>query len=128
MKYFIKVFFLLAFIDPIGINTATARTKVVAMSIDFNRKRIKITREEQTHIGVNEEIKEQIKEHALSGETQAETISRTLDNANLLYQLSVNLIEAFEETSANVSEIVLALPEKLQELVNAIRGEKKNQD
>jgi len=116
----------LAFKDPIGINTVFNHVKVVTMTIDFNRKRIKITRKDQTHIGVNKEVKKQIKDHALSGETQAETISRSLDNASLLYQLSVNLIEAFEESTSSVSEVILALPEKLQELVVIMRGGKKD--
>lgn len=100
---------------------------MVGLTLDFNRKRVKITRKDQTHIGINEEIKEQIREQSLTGETDAETITRTFENADLLYQLTSKLVDAFEESTENLSKIILTLPDKVQELFTIIKGNSKNE-
>ncbi len=58
--------------------------RVVIKLRDSQKERIIIKRGEQRNIAINEEIKSKLKEAAIKGETQAETVDRVLSTPSEL--------------------------------------------
>lgn len=97
---------------------------------DINKKRIKITREEQTKIGVNQPIKEAIEQESGEKETHAETVSRIFTTHTQMTELLAVMIEQLSDTPNKMASLLSTIPENLRNLAEAITSErkKKNKD
>lgn len=87
---------------------------------DINKKRIVIRRGEQKRIGVNQEIKDAIKQEANEGETSAETLNRILTTNHQMTELLLALVENMEETPSKMTDLLVAIPQNLRNLFEAI--------
>lgn len=92
---------------------------------DINKKRIRITREDQKKIGVNQPIKEAIEHESGEKETHAETIDRVFTTKDQMTELLAVMLEEMSDTPSKMASLLSVIPENLRNLAEAIFNDRK---
>jgi len=100
---------------------------VVMKLKDSPKKRIVIKRGDQKFIGVNQEIKDKIKQSSVEGESYAETINRVVETSKPMNELLTTLVQNLESTPTKMTEVLSILPESLHSLFNQLRKKEKEE-
>jgi hypothetical protein len=93
---------------------------------DFNKERIKITRDKQIKVGVNKDIKQAITDESCEGESHAETINRVIKTKNQMTDLLLVMVQNLEQTPGKMTDLLSTIPNNLKNLFEAVLNEQKH--
>ncbi len=99
--------------------------RVVLKLKDINKKRIKISRQDQKKIGINLVVKQSIKQEASEKETYAETINRVITTNRQMTDLLGTMIENVADTPNKMTDLLTSIPQNLRDLLEAVVNERK---